>query len=312
VTTDAVKEWVAAAGVWTPQDRRHALPILYKDDPNTGFALPPETKNIDDPAQRRRMVALDEFIGGPDGLALQRTDVVILSGEEDSAGAVAPGLLEKRRASGNEEARRPILQTLTESPDLTPTGGEREEDRLRQEEDLLSPEERSRRLVHKAGLKDYEVLALRLWSGPMFVKYNGVLRVGLKAKYTTTLHALVSAIIKLARIGNPEVVYRGLSGRAMTANDFGNGLFVEKGAQSFTRDLDVARRYSRSSDPEATAASYVLEVQEGHADQVRVPSLTHARIRTHISKRACTGRAPTSRASATIPSRRRSSTAHWC
>lgn len=293
MTTDAVKEWVAAAGVWTPQDRRHTLPILYKNDPNTGFALPVETKHIDDPAQRRRMVSLDEFMGGPDGLTLERTDVVFPSGEEhpgDSAGAAARGLWERRRASGNQGVRCPRLQTGTESPNFAPIGGESEGDRPPQEEDFLSPEERSRRLVHKAGLKDYEVLALRLWSGPMFVKYNGVLREGRKATYTTTLHALVSAVIKLARIGTPEVVYRGLLGRAMTANDFGKGLFVEKGAQSFTRDLDVARKYSRSSDHEATAASYVLEVQEGHADQVSISSMTHARTCTHICMPALAGR----------------------
>lgn len=110
----------------------------------------------------------------------------------------------------------------------------------------------------------------------MFVKYNGVFREGRKASYTTTLHALVSAVIKLARIGTPEVVYRGLAGRAITDHDFGNGLLVDKGAQSFTRDLSVARQYSRASNP-GTTASYVLEVQEGHADKVRSPALTHAR-----------------------------------
>ena len=44
-----------------------------------------------------------------------------------------------------------------------PTHGEREEDRLRREQDLqeVSQEERSRQLVHKAGLENYEVLQQR-------------------------------------------------------------------------------------------------------------------------------------------------------
>lgn len=60
----------------------------------------------------------------------------------------------------------------------------------------------------RAGLLKEEVVALRLYTGPMFVKYNAVLRRfpqcvvnGLKGnRYTTTIHAIVSGIIKLSHI----------------------------------------------------------------------------------------------------------------
>jgi len=61
--------------------------------------------------------------------------------------------------------------------------------------------------VEEAGLRDEEIRALLLYTGPMFYKYNAVLRGfpqdvvdGLKGnKYTTTLHLIVSGVIKLSR-----------------------------------------------------------------------------------------------------------------
>jgi len=95
-----------------------------------------------------------------------------------------------------------------------------------------------RRMVWKAGLTHEECAAVRLWSGPTFAEYNRVLRgfdVSMKGCYTTTLHALCSAAYKLSQIGTPEVVYRGLGGRAISTADFSKGAFVERGAQSLTR-----------------------------------------------------------------------------
>ena len=148
----------------------------------------------------------------------------------------------------------------------TPTADEARQWQLECKEDVdrLSPLDRSRRLVYKAGLRACEVLALRLWSGPMYSPYNAVLRSGTRNEFTTTLHVLVSAVIKLTRVGVPERVFRGISGRAITLDDFNKGVFVEKGAQSFTRDKSVAMQYAR---PGAGGSSYLLEVQEGEADQ---------------------------------------------
>ncbi len=128
----------------------------------------------------------------------------------------------------------------------------------------LSQLEQARRCVVVAKLIPEEVLALRLWSGPMYAEYNSVLRRGVRGKFTTTLHALDSAIIKLARIGTPEIVYRGISGRAFQAHDFKAGVFVETGAQSFTRSREVALEYASHS---AGGASYLVRVLEGEADK---------------------------------------------
>ena len=67
----------------------------------------------------------------------------------------------------------------------------------------------------------------RLYTGPLFLKYNGVLR-GFKSEikfmadafeslchgnlYTTTLHVINSAIVKLGQLTKAEKVYRGMSG----------------------------------------------------------------------------------------------------
>jgi len=135
VETDAIREWAAAAGEWTPVDRSHRL--------KAGFQLPPETRNMV-PEHMRAMVCLDDFMQPP-----------------------AP-----------DEELRWNMQSKKD------WGG-------------LSPPEQARRCVHKAKLQAAEVLALRLWSGPMYYSYNAVLRGGVKGKFTTTLHVLVSAIIKV-------------------------------------------------------------------------------------------------------------------
>ncbi len=48
--------------------------------------------------------------------------------------------------------------------------------------DNLSPFERARRCFYVAEMLPEEVLALRLWSGPMYVVYSAVLRNGEKGK----------------------------------------------------------------------------------------------------------------------------------
>ncbi|KAJ1475862.1 hypothetical protein T484DRAFT_1826830, partial [Baffinella frigidus] len=62
-------------------------------------------------------------------------------------------------------------------------------------------------VLQKAMLRDEEILALQLYTGPMFQKYNAVLRGFPKAvvdglggnKYTTTIYLIVSGVIKLSR-----------------------------------------------------------------------------------------------------------------
>ena len=78
-----------------------------------------------------------------------------------------------------------------------------------------------------APVGDAEFIACRLYTGPLFVKYNLVLR-GLSAlvphlveqfellchgnRYVTTLHACNSAVVKLGKLTRAATVYRGVSG----------------------------------------------------------------------------------------------------
>jgi len=67
--------------------------------------------------------------------------------------------------------------------------------------------QRARRCVWRGNLTQAEVLAVRLWSGPMYLLYNAVLR-GWGKGFTTTLHAVHSGIFKLSQVfGNPEIIY---------------------------------------------------------------------------------------------------------
>lgn len=63
------------------------------------------------------------------------------------------------------------------------------------------------KICKQANLLEVEVIALRLYTGPMFFKYNSVLRnfpesavTALKGnRYITTIHAIVSGVVKLSQ-----------------------------------------------------------------------------------------------------------------
>jgi len=112
----------------------------------------------------------------------------------------------------------------------------------------------------KAGLMWEEILALRLYSGPMYMKYNSLLR-GLPHdmlqklkgnKYTTTIHLILSGILKLSkvqRIPQDRLVYRGLGGRKLPKmfymrDESGCRGGVEAGFMSTTTSKQVALKYS--------------------------------------------------------------------
>eukprot|EP00960_Hanusia_phi_P065872 766240-Hanusia_phi.AAC.1 len=125
--------------------------------------------------------------------------------------------------------------------------------------------------VVKAGLIKEEVLALQLYTGPMFVKYNAVLRnpasmnvgpppddfVALRGnKYTTTIFCIVSGIIKLSRVTElprDRVVYRGFHGlqiprEFLEEDEYGVSGGVELGMMSTTTDMKVALQYATRGD----------------------------------------------------------------
>ena len=62
-----------------------------------------------------------------------------------------------------------------------------------------------------------------------------------------------------------ETVYRGVSGRGISMKDLINKTFLEKGAQSFTTDLNVAKRYAEYAKKDMPG--YILVVYEGVIDK---------------------------------------------
>ena len=159
-----------------------------------------------------------------------------------------------------------------------------------------------------------EFWAVRLYTGPMYLKHNAVLR-GLQfdfmrsamvslccpkatadgyaagtisfseAKnslntYTTTLHAINSAIIKLGKLTQAKKVYRGVWGGVLpevcrTPNEYGVRGGIEGGFMSTTTDKATAFFYARGGADGSkrdktkggTAPAVVFETQMGMVDR---------------------------------------------
>ena len=145
-----------------------------------------------------------------------------------------------------------------------------------------------------------EAIGARLYTGPLFVKYNGVLR-GLNSavpflvssmvklccakavadafaagtlsmaqakqqvnKYTTTLHCINSAILKLSKLTVATKVYRGISGMVLPqqfreANKHGVRGGIESAFMSTTVDREVALSYAASG----ARGGFVFEIRQG-------------------------------------------------
>ena len=180
-----------------------------------------------------------------------------------------------------------------------------------------------------------EIIAACLYTGPMFVKYNALLR-GLASeipflcnqmvslccpkdvadaylgstprdklflvtagkitfevakqslnKYTTTLHAINSAIIKLGKLTKAIKVYRGIAGMKLPSefwipNEFGVRGGVEKAFMSTTTEQAVAMGYaSDRRGAKQASMGIVIEVQQGMvnrgADISRLSQYPHER-----------------------------------
>lgn len=131
----------------------------------------------------------------------------------------------------------------------------------------------------QAGLEKPEIIALRLFTGPMFMKYNAKLRnfpqdgvEALKGNgYVTTIHAIVSAVIKLSRIWklpHDRKVYRGLGGMLLPEkfwkeDQFGCRGGVELALMSTTIKRDVAIQYSGTEKGRPT----IFEIEVGQVDR---------------------------------------------
>ncbi|KOO24567.1 pbs lyase heat-like repeat protein [Chrysochromulina tobinii] len=128
-----------------------------------------------------------------------------------------------------------------------------------------------------------EFLGARLYTGPCFVKYNTTLR-GLQSsiawfkqtyaklcrgnKYTTTLHVINSAVIKLSKLTMATYVYRGVSGGRLPkhfriANEYGVRGGIDPAFMSTTLDRAVALTYAASSN----GPGVVFSMRQGMVDR---------------------------------------------
>jgi hypothetical protein len=131
--------------------------------------------------------------------------------------------------------------------------------------DVADPKERSEkvfvRLCEQFGLLHEELIAIILFTGPMYTVYNAILsdypadlaHSFRPVNFTTTLHAIISAIQKLSRQSPVQhIVYRGTSGRGYLPDCFWDtpqdGLnaygYTEFGVISMTSSKEVALKYS--------------------------------------------------------------------
>ena len=132
--------------------------------------------------------------------------------------------------------------------------------------------------VQNAGLRQEEVIALRLYTGPLYVLYNAVLR-GFPQpivealggnRYETTIFCLCSGITKLSKVSAVppnRLLYRGLGGMLLpdefwkgSSTGFRGG--VEYGLMSTTTSMATAIEYSGIDRKRAT----IFEIQAGRID----------------------------------------------
>ncbi len=139
-------------------------------------------------------------------------------------------------------------------------------------------------LAARAGLTRAEMITVVLYTGPMFVVYNGILRRFPKELYeafvqndnlfSTTIFVLVSAVQKLSRcmsIPAGMKLYRGLGGTLELPDSFTNADengckgYCEFGFMSTTADRNVAVQYSGVKDQKPQAS--IMEIHPNAIDR---------------------------------------------
>jgi WD40 repeat protein len=135
-----------------------------------------------------------------------------------------------------------------------------------------------------------EVIALRLYTGPMFEIYNGVLRAwgnpsrrgfspphakvmpgaDVRGCFTTTLHVISSGTLKLSRLQPAMKLYRGISSmqlpkRLLEYNEYNVRGGVEYAFMSLTLDESVALEYAKGGN--RRTASTLVEATMGMVDR---------------------------------------------
>jgi ankyrin repeat protein len=135
-----------------------------------------------------------------------------------------------------------------------------------------------RNLCKNANLCEEEVIAIVLYTGPMFQVYNTILRRYPKDKFeifekgnnlfSTTIFVLVSAVQKMCRVTRiplGTIIYRGLGGKVdlpdifFQVDCYGCSGYAEWGFLSTTSDRDVALGYSGVKERRPKAMVMVIE-----------------------------------------------------
>ena len=136
----------------------------------------------------------------------------------------------------------------------------------------------------ECGMTREEAIAVRLYTGPPFMKFNTVLRLtgddDVAAwmtehlhgnRYVTSIHTCVSGMVKLSsvsRIPDTRKVYRGMAGMRLpkcfwSTNQWGARGGVELAFLSTTTRREVAMQYI----PQGKALPTVLEIEVGMIDK---------------------------------------------
>ena len=157
--------------------------------------------------------------------------------------------------------------------------------------------------VKKCGLLLPEVASVRLYTGPMYVKYQATLRGTLDTDgasasdtdprmsgsraFVTTIHAINSAVLKCSKHTKATTVYRGISNRVMPKafhkeNEHGVKGGVEVAFMSTSTERSVALGYMQQAGSDK--ARILLELRMGMVDRgaVRCP-----RPRVHLRTIPC-------------------------
>ena len=135
-----------------------------------------------------------------------------------------------------------------------------------------------------ASLLEEELISARLYTGPLFLKYNAVLRGYIPAlaararaltlgnEYTSTVHCINSALVKTSKLQAAATVYRGVSGGVLppsfwqpdAASNVRGG--VEFSFLSTTLDRRVAMHYAATASADGRAG-VLFEIRQGLVDR---------------------------------------------
>jgi hypothetical protein len=106
-------------------------------------------------------------------------------------------------------------------------------------------------------LQHLEVVALRLYSGPMYKRYNDTARGQVKGVYPTMITLISSGQIKLSKVTIACRVYRGLSGGQLPRAFYKP---IERAFMSTTTKLDVASEYAAGKGAGKIGLVYEMEM----------------------------------------------------